>query len=141
MAARAGSSKAKPAASRGAGAKPVVGSAAAAEAEARHVHARLAQAFAVADSLDGGTVAAHEVGALLWRTGVVTAAAELAALRPPASDAAKRVGFEQALVGMSMSMSMNMGMGMGMGMGVGMGMGMGVGIGVGMHRVCSLSPL
>ena len=65
--------------------------------EARHVHARLAHAFALADSLDGGTVAAHEVGALLWRTGVVTAAAQLAALRPPPSDSAKRVGFEQAL--------------------------------------------
>ena len=73
------------------------GSAAAAAAEARHVHARLAHAFALADSLDGGTVAAHEVGALLWRTGVVTAAAQLAALRPLPSDSAKRVGFEQAL--------------------------------------------
>ena len=93
----AGLAKPKPTAVQG-GAAVLPGSAAAAAAEARHVHARLAQAFAVADSLDGGTVAAHEVGALLWRTGVVTAAAQLAALRPPPSDSAKRVGFEQALL-------------------------------------------
>ena len=92
----AGLAKPTPTALQG-GAALLPGSAAAAAAEARHVHARLAQAFAVADSLDGGTVAAHEVGALLWRTGVVTAAAQLAALRPPPSDSAKRVGFEQAL--------------------------------------------
>ena len=93
-----GLAKPKPTAAAQGGAAVLPGSAAAAAAEARHVHARLAQAFAVADSLDGGTVAAHEVGALLWRTGVVTAAAQLAALRPPPSDSAKRVGFEQALL-------------------------------------------
>ena len=93
-----GPDQAKPAPSAAPGDVAVPpGSAAAAAAEARHVHARLAHAFALADSLDGGTVAAHEVGALLWRTGVVTAAAQLAALRPPPSDSAKRVGFEQAL--------------------------------------------
>ena len=93
-----GPDQAKPAPSAAPGDAAVPpGSAAAAAAEARHVHARLAHAFALADSLDGGTVAAHEVGALLWRTGVVTAAAQLAALRPPPSDSAKRVGFEQAL--------------------------------------------
>ena len=93
-----GPDQAKPAPSAAPGDAAVLpGSAAAVAAEARHVHARLAQAFALADSLDGGTVAAHEVGALLWRTGVVTAAAQLAALRPPPSDSAKRVGFEQVL--------------------------------------------
>ena len=63
------------------------------------MHARLAQGFAVAESLDGTglTVAAHEVGGLLWRAGVVTGAAQLAALRPPPSDAAKRIGFDQVL--------------------------------------------
>ncbi len=69
----------------------------AAEAEAKHVHSRLAQAFALADSLDGGTVAAHEVGALLWRAGVVTESSLLAALRPPPSQAAKRIGFDAVL--------------------------------------------
>ena len=70
---------------------------AAARTEAEGVHARLAQAFALASSHDYGTVAAHEVGALLWRSGVIADAHMLAALRPAPSQAAKRIAFDAVL--------------------------------------------
>ena len=69
----------------------------AARTEAEGVHARLAQAFALAASHDNGTVAAHEVGSLLWRSGVIADAQMLAALRPAPSQAAKRISFDALL--------------------------------------------